>query len=599
MSADRTFGNLVDLDQRLARHQADRLGVKHLDRLAPADPRPGAPFELLLTTTGPLPFDSARAWYQLEPDGTAGQVALYRDGAAWDTVEWGYGQTWRGVVPPQPAGTMVRYKLAAHVAGSGTPGQWVYADNQAAQPESATEFAVWIDAGGVPAWARAAVVYQVFMDRFNPGPDRAWLTPASLSGFFGGTVRGVIEKLDYIHDLGFTAIWLSPLFVTPSHHGYDAVDIYTVEPRLGTNAELLELIAGAHARGLRVLLDFVANHWSSRHASFQAALADEHSPYHAWYTWKHWPDDYETYFGVRELPQLNLRRGPARDYLLEAAQYWLRQGVDGYRLDYAQGPGHDFWSDFYRACRLVKPDAWLFGEIINTAQIQRSYTGRLDGTLDFLLSRALRETFAYGEWDLAQFESFLAAHEAYFPPAADFSRPNFVDNHDMNRIRFVAGGDRARVRLAALALFTLSGPPIVYYGTETGLSQERPIHQNDFGIFEEARLPMNWDVGPEDSALREYFRRLIALRRAAPCVLDGTRRVFVLDAAAGVYAYAREAETGRVIAAFNVSRFDRTLRLEVPGLAAPLRDHLNGHEVRSNGAAVEIDLPAGEGAWVA
>ncbi|MCC7361365.1 MAG: hypothetical protein IT317_17900 [Anaerolineales bacterium] len=603
MSDDQTFGNLLDLDQRLLRHRANLVGVKHLDRLDPADPRPGAPIDIFLTTSGPTPFDLAQAWYQTEPDGSAATLPLYRDGAAWDTVEWGYVQRWRGVLPPQPAGGLLRYQVAAHVTGSGAPGRWIYADNQAATAPAATEFAIWVDAGGVPEWARAAVVYHVFLDRFNPGAGRAWLKPDNLSGFFGGTLRGVIEKLDYLRDLGCDTLWLSPLFQTPSHHGYDAVDVYTVEPRLGTNAELHELIASAHTRGLRVLLDFVCNHWSSRHASFQAALADEHSPYHDWYTWKHWPDDYETYFGVRELPQLNLRRGPARDYLLEAARYWLRQGVDGYRLDYAQGPSHDFWTDFYRACRQVKPDAWLFGEIINTAQIQASYAGRLDGALDFLLNRALRETFAFRKWDLEQFEACLSAHEAFFPPPAGFSRPSFIDNHDMNRIRFAAGGDLARVRLAALAMFSLAGPPILYYGTETGLSQERPIHQNDFGIFEEARLPMNWETtDPGETALRAYFRRLIALRRAAPVVLDGTRRVLRLDAAQGVYAYARESEAGWLIAAFNVSAEPRALRVTPPAgrpAAAPPADLLNGHPVRLSGATLEINLPAGEGAWVA
>ena len=249
---------------------------------------------------------------------------------------------------------------------------------------------------------------------------------------------------------------------------------------------------------------------------------------------------------------------------------------------------------------MVKPDAWLFGEIINTAQIQASYSGRLDGTLDFLLNRALRETFAFREWDLAEFEAFLSAHEAYFPPPTGFSRPSFIDNHDMNRIRFSAGGDLARVRQAALALFSLAGPPIIYYGTETGLSQERPIHQNDFGIFEEARLPMNWETtDPGEVALRAYFRRLIALRRATPAVLEGTRRVLHLDAAQGTYAYARESETGRMIAAFNLGREPRTVRVAVAGLTGPLADQLNAHPVRVSGPAVEIDLPAGEGAWVA
>ena len=568
------------------------------------DPAPGQPLRVVVTTSGPVPFAAARGWFVTEPPGVGPEGAgapetfeLFAQEATWDTLEWGYVRHWVGVLPPQPAGTMVRYRLAAQRAG--TAGEWVFADNQAATPEAATAFAIWIDAGGVPAWTHAAMVYHIFMDRFNPGTGRAWLTPKNLSGFFGGTLRGVIEKLDYIRDLGFNTLWLSPLFASPSHHGYDAMDYYTVEPRLGSQAELLELIESAHARGFRVLLDFVANHWSHLHASFQAALADRNSEYHDWYTWKAWPADYETYFGVRELPQLNLRPGPARDHLLAAAQYWLWQGVDGYRLDYAYGPSHDFWSDFQRACRLARPDCWLFGEIIHTAGVQRSYAGRLDGTLDFLLSRALRETFAHGAWDLAQFEAFLAGHEAYFPPSAVFSRPAFMDNHDMNRILFAAGESHARVRLAALVLFTLAGPPIVYYGTEVGLSQERPIHQNDFGIFEEARLPMQWDPGDEGQAQRAYFRRLAHLRQAYPVLQTGTRRAVWVEAKDGLYAYLRESELGRVLVAINLGSAPARLRLEVPGIAPAAQDHLNGCVVRVSGSTVELDLPAQTGALVA
>ncbi len=604
MVPDRVFGNLIDLEQRLGRHQADLAGVKHRHRLEPLDPVPGQPLRVVLTTSGPQPFEAARGWYVSEPPGAgpgipADPVAfeLFAQDAAWDTLAWGYVRRWVGVLPPQPAGTMVRYRLAAQRVG--TAGEWVFADNQAATPEAATEFAIWIDAGGVPAWTHSAMVYQIFMDRFNPGQGREWLKPDNLAGFFGGTLRGVIEKLDYIRDLGFNTLWLSPLFASPSHHGYDAIDYYTVEPRLGTHAELLELIASAHTRGLRVLFDFVANHWSHRHASFQAALADRNSEFHDWYTWNAWPDDYETYFGVRELPQLNLRPGPARDHLLAAAQYWLRLGVDGFRLDYAYGPSHDFWSDFYRACRTVRPDCWLFGEIIHTAEVQRSYAGRLDGTLDFLLSRALRETFAHGTWDLAQFEAFLAGHEAYFPPSAAFSRPAFIDNHDMNRILFAAGEDHARVRLAALVLFTLSGPPIVYYGTEVGVSQERPIHQNDFGIFEEARLPMQWDPGDPGQALRGHFRRLAHLRQAHPVLQAGTRRAVHVDAAAGAYAFLRESELGRVLVAINLGAAPAHLRLAVPGFAPAAQDQLSGSLVRVSANTVELDLPARTGAFVA
>jgi cyclomaltodextrinase / maltogenic alpha-amylase / neopullulanase len=599
MDEDRIFGNLLDDDQRLLRHQADLSGVKHLNRLSPLRPEPGRAFNVMVTTGGPQAFDRVCGWYRV--DGTGGSAAtdaqpfeLLPAGTGWDTLAWDYVQQWTGSLPPQQAGAMLRYRLAAHQAGQG-PEAWVFADNQATSAGAATEFAVWVEGQGTPDWARAAVVYHIFIDRFNPGQGRDWLRPDSLSGFFGGTLRGVIEQLDYVRDLGFNTLWLSPLFASPSHHGYDATDYYQVEPRLGTNADLQELIDGAHAREMRVLLDFVPNHWSHLHATFQSARTDPNSPYRDWYTWTRWPDEYETYFGVRELPQINLRPGPARDYLLECARHWLGQGVDGFRLDYAYGPAHDFWADFQRACRTTRPDCWLFGEIIHTAPMQLSYAGRLDGTLDFLLARGLRETFGRGAWSLERFEAALSGHEAYFPRF--FSRPAFLDNHDMNRILYIADGQHARVKLGALALFTLAGPPIVYYGTEAGVTQERPIHQNDFGIFEEARLPMKWHLDEPERELQEYIRRLAHLRARHPVLHHGSRRLVHLDETA--YAYVREAGAQRVLAAFNLADQPRRLRLAATGLAPTAEDQLSGCAVRASDGLVELHLPAETGAFVA
>lgn len=591
MYEDRIFGTMIDPERRLARHREDASGVKHLNRLAPLFPEPDRSIRLTLTTGGPQPYDAARCFYAVD-GGETGAIDLQPDGAEWDTLAWSYVRRWSAALPPQPAGIMLRYRLAARAAGSD---RWVYADNQARSASDATEFAIWIDSRPAPDWAREAIVYHIFLDRFYPGDGRQWLAPESLSGFFGGTLRGAIEKLDYVQSLGFNAIWLSPLFASPSHHGYDATDIYMVEPRLGTNADLKALIDSAHARGIRVILDFVANHWSNLHPTFQSAQTEPASPYRDWYTWNHWPDDYVTYFGVKELPQLNLRRGPARGYLLDCARYWLEQGADGYRLDYAYGPPHDFWTDFRRACRSVKPDCWLFGEVINTAAFQLTYAGRLDGTLDFLLARALRETFGHGAWPLSQFEAFLAAHEAYFP--ACFSRPSFLDNHDMNRFLFLAGGDAAKLKLAALALFTLSGPPIVYYGTEAGVSQERPIHQNDFGIFEEARLPMKWGA-EQDAGLLAFFRRLVRLRREHAVLAKGTRRALHVDDAAGTYAYIRESEHGSVLVAFNIGDEPRALRLAAPRLPASAKDRLYGNPVTVDGGVVELYCAGGSGAFV-
>ena len=593
---DNIFGNLIEADNRLARHRGNRSGVKHLHQITPADPLPGQPIVLTLTTGGPTPFDAARCHYTTDDRDPAGDSAHVLDlepaAAIWDEIEWGYVHHWTAALPPQPAGTMIRYHLAARVAGTE---RWIFADNQASTATEASDFAIWVDDDPAPEWARQALVYHIFLDRFYPGDGRAWNKPKSLSDFYGGTIRGVIDKLEYIQSLGFNAIWLSPFFKSTTHHGYNASDYFTVEPRLGNNDDLKELIEEVHARGIRLILDFVANHWSKDHPIFQDALKNPDSPYHNWYTWKKWPDDYETYFHVKELPKINLEPGPAREYMLEVARHWLREGFDGYRLDFACGPPHDFWADFRRACRSVKPDCWLFGEVVHTAPIQRSYTGIMDGTLDFLLARALRETFAFARWSLDEFEAFLSAHEAYFPP--EFIRSSFLDNHDMSRFLYISGDDKARLKLGALAMYTLAGPPIVYNGTEAGVTQERPMRQGNRNLFEEARLPMKWGA-EQDSELVDYFRRLGQLRHAYPVLVHGKRRLLHLNSPNGTYAYLREDDSQKVLVALNTSHTLRTLSLPCAGLAPGAADRLNRSQIEVQNGTVRVSLSPQSGAFI-
>ncbi len=255
-------------------------------------------------------------------------------------------------------------------------------------------------------------------------------------------MRGVIERLDYIAALGATCIWLSPVFPSPSHHGYDATDYRSVEPRLGSADDLRALIAAAHARCLRVLLDYVVNHISSEHPAFQRALADQHAPETTWFSFTRWPDQYLSFFGVPDLPQIDSDSPPAREFMIEHARYWLEQGIDGFRLDYANGPSHAFWSMFRAATRTARPDSVTLGEVVETAALQRSYQGRMDGCLDFLLLQALRQFFAFGSITPSEFDGFLRRHLAFFP--ADFVLPSFLDNHDMNRFLWVVGGDTRR-----------------------------------------------------------------------------------------------------------------------------------------------------------
>jgi glycosidase len=348
------------------------------------------------------------------------------------------------------------------------------------------------------------------VDRFHPGDGREWLEPESLSGFYGGTLWGVRDKLDYIAELGITCIWLTPIFPSPSHHGYDATDYRSVEPRLGGEEALRALVDAAHKRGMRVLLDVACNHLSDQHPYFQNALNNPESPYRDWFFFDDSEIGYRGFFGVRSMPEINARNPDARAWLIDTGRYWLENfDVDGYRLDYAQGLGIDFWPEFRAACRAVKPDCLMFGEIVLAPDGQRTLAGRLDGVLDFHVEDALRKTYGWKVMSEAQYERFVARHLAYFP--ADFLMPSFIDNHDMDRFLFISNGDVESLKQAAAAQMRLPGPPIIYYGTEVGLTQK--LNKEEGAGLEESRQPMLWGDA-QNKDLLVYYRKLIAQRRS-------------------------------------------------------------------------------------
>jgi glycosidase len=599
VSQDFVFGTLATDDLRLAQIRAARSGVAHAYRLEPADPGPGEPVTLHVSLGPEIAADHVTCYYTTDgrdPDGARGAAAvgaaaeLERSEVVWDTLLWGYVETWTGTLPPQPAGTLVRYRLEAWselraesywaseiagvVAGERPPGVSDMDARLFAFPGAPLwpirrggSYAYHVDEEHVPAWLRDAVIYHVFVDRFATSGGAAFAMPPTPGGFFGGTLRGAIERLDYIAALGADCIWLSPLFPSPTHHGYDATDYRGVEPRLGSESDLCELIAAAHARGMRVILDYVVNHVSWDHPAFRAALAAQDSPEAGWFTFTRWPDQYLSFFGVQDHPQIDSDDPGARDYMIESATYWLDRGVDGFRCDYANGPSHTFWSMFRAATRAANAQSITLGEVVETPALQRTYQGRMDGCLDFVLLQALRQFFAFGSMSASGFDAFLRRHLAFFP--ADFVLPSFLDNHDMNRFLWVVGGDTRKLKLAALCQFTLPNPPIVYYGTEVGLSQQRDVRYADgSGHPEESRLPMLWGAA-QDGELLDFYRGLVALRRATPGLWRGRRTTLLAGDMSGLYAYRCSAGTNAAIVALNNGSTVQRLSLP-PGAALQL-----------------------------
>jgi len=365
---------------------------------------------------------------------------------------------------------------------------------------------------GAPIWAKEAVIYHIFIDRFSPSPNTSWGKPQSLSGFFNGTIAGINSRLDYLVDLGVNTLYLSPLLPSPSHHGYDATDYFEVEPRLGNIADLQTLISALHDRGMHLLLDYVPNHFSSMHPFFQSAISDPQSPYRQWFTFTDYPDQYLTFRNVQSLPKLDLTFPAARKYMLDAATYWLKLGVDGFRIDHVPGPYKGFWREFAQVVKSINPQAWLIGEIPEEIEEQMTYYGLLDGCLNFILCDLLRQFFAYSSLSVQEFASHLTRHLEVIPK--EFSAPSFLDNHDMDRFLWLSGNNLNRLKLAALSQFTLPNQPIIYYGTETGLSQWHGVDRpgQEIGHLEEARLPMRWGE-EQDKSLINYYRSLIKLRQ--------------------------------------------------------------------------------------
>ena len=384
-------------------------------------------------------------------------------------------------------------------------------------------------------WLQRAVIYHIFIDRFFRGGSVEHHQKSPEDGkpvFCGGNLQGVAEKLDYLLDLGINTIWLSPFNRTTAYHGYHVTDFFTVEERFGGEVGFQRLVKAARSHHIRLIMDFVPNHVHRDHPWFQQARADKTSRYRDWFYWRK-NGDYLKYLDVAELPKLNLDHPEARDQMIKVAKHWLDQGIDGFRLDHALGPSIGFWREFRRAVKAQKPEAVLIGEIAfwgiqqqhlatlrlprkqHHFQIQqlgfdvlqatmREYARVFDGVLDFYFQKVM-ELVAKSRRRIptALIQEMLDPHYASFPKSC--SLLSFLDNHDMDRFLFEAGDSHTRLQQAAEIQFAQPSPPIIYYGTEVGMSQANRI-SGDHGDLE-ARRMMIWK--DRDQALFKTYQRLI------------------------------------------------------------------------------------------
>lgn len=425
-----------------------------------------------------------------------------------------------------------------------------------------------------------AVYYEIFVRSFSDS-----------NGDGIGDIPGIIQKLDYLKDLGIKGIWLTPVHPSPTYHKYDVIDYRAIDPEYGTIDDMKRLVEEAHARDISILMDYVVNHTSSQHPWFKSAIQNPASPLRDYYVWAkesethrwqaqpynqglpwqwHIIDSTDAskgrYYGFfwREMPDLNFDNPDVRKLMIDNAIFWLKEvGIDGFRLDAAQhvyelnehNKSIAWWEEFRRGVESVRKDVYLVGEIVNADSIVTGYFSGLKANFHFDLGKQilslLKEEKAPSNF-IEKLSASIANHKA---KRSDCIDAIFLTNHDQDRIMSELSGNEAKARLAASILLTLPGQPYLYYGEEIGMLGKKPD--------EAIREPILWTDNGKDSftttweklrfnldeknsvesqkknpnSLYQHYKELIALRQSSVDLHSGD--IQTIDVKGDVLAYTR------------------------------------------------------------
>jgi len=464
----------------------------------------------------------------------------------------------------------------------------------------------------IPDWVQDAVFYQIFPDRFarsDPSKQRLdihmpnldfepWDAPPTKQGFKGGDLYGITERLDYLVDLGITAIYLNPVFASASNHRYHTYDYYSVDPLLGGNEALRLLLDHAHNQGIRVVLDGVYNHASRGLWQFHHVLENgADSPYTDWFhfddtrlqgirPWGAYPTKdeekaiqregslkaigYQGWWNLPALPKFNTNTPAVREFLFDVAEHWIHFGIDGWRLDVPTEIDDDsFWQGFRRRVRAINPEAYIVGEIWHEAQ--RWLQGdQFDAVMNYPLTAAVM-SFCGGpnidldsvhqagglkgrvhpEMDANQFGEEIDRLTNLYSPEIVYAQLNLLDSHDMSRFLTCVRNDVYSLQQALLFMFTYPGAPCIFYGDEVGVTgAQDPLCRKGFP----------WDESDWNHDLLNYTKAVIALRKEHPVLRRGSyQRLFSQER---VFAFARELEDKALIVILNSG--DATHKISFP-----------------------------------
>lgn len=427
-------------------------------------------------------------------------------------------------------------------------------------------------------WWHDAIFYEIFVRSFYDTDN---------DGI--GDFNGITQKLDYLQSLGVTALWLMPIYPSPSYHGYDVINYFAVNHEYGTLDDFKRLLNEAHKRDMHIIIDLVINHTSSLHPFFIDANTNPDSPYRDWYVWsdewqgKGWHQGYKGfYYGLfsEGMPDLNYTNPEVTDYMEQVVEYWLTDvKVDGFRVDAAKHlieeggqtentlATHNWYKDFYTTYKSNHPEAYTVGEVFGAGGfIATTYQDQLDNIFNFELAIGMMDSVK-GEINTG----INSALKFTLKEIDDGNYATFLTNHDQNRVMSTLNENEDKAKLAAFMLFTLPGTPFLYYGEEIGMQGKKPD--------EDIRLPMQWsaeenagfskskpwrnpdanysqvNVGLQENdpeSLLSYYRELIQLRLSHPALRTGST-ILIDTGDRGIYAILRNEASENLLIVANLT----------------------------------------------
>jgi cyclomaltodextrinase len=453
----------------------------------------------------------------------------------------------------------------------------------------------------VPEWVQDSIFYQIFPDRFcngsvenDPKNVHSWSAMPTISGFQGGDIRGIIERVYYLMDLGVNAIYLNPIFLSPSNHRYNAVDYYQIDPKLGTKTEFLSLLDIAHRNNMKIILDGVFNHCGRGFFAFNDILENQaSSPYLNWFHVRKFPVDayspgeatsYEGWWKYKSLPKFNTSNPDVRKYLLDVARFWVEKGIDGWRLDVPNEIDDDsFWLDFRNIIKKVNSEAYLLGEIWD-GNPRWVGEGHFDGLMNYPVRTSLVDLLT-GKSKVSKFSKDIVAAIYKYPHENSYAMYGLLGSHDTERFLTVINGDLDKAKFAYLFMMTYPGAPAIYYGDEIGLLGKADP---------DCRRTFPWDETNWNTDLRYWIKKLIWLRKERISLRRGDLKVLHCEDGSGALAYTRTENHETTVVVLNASGSRAQINVDMSAMGFPegsiLRNLITFEEYKVDKKGISVSL---------